>query len=341
MATKPRSTLGIRCRPTACRRVTPARRADRSAAEWALIAPRQPSPLPSAAAQQGAGGRAPSTQPQSPRWSTSSPCRTSGRAGRAAACPRRRCAALPARRLAMARSALPPSLRQCALVGDAPAPATPTAGPSDAPRPRSRSRLTGGGKLRPMRPGVHRAEDPVVMLHPHHVGIGGAAGDPMRILDLEAAGLLRRHIGGDQPSPRSFQVAPSSPKSQHPAAGDGDEDPLRIARVGRYRMDAGVVIAAAEPARRAPGHPRARGLSCQLAPPSSERNRPAGIGADPQPPGMMRAAGFERPDLEARRRGRRRASLRRATERRGAGSSCQASPPSFERCSLGVRNGRA
>ena len=45
---------------------------------------------------------------------------------------------------------------------------------------------------------VGRAEDAVVVLHPHHVGIGKAARHAMRVLDLAHIGLVRRHIGRDE-----------------------------------------------------------------------------------------------------------------------------------------------
>ena len=89
-------------------------------------------------------------------------------------------------------------------------------------------------------------EDAVVVLAPDHVGAGGAAREPMRILDHRVEGALgrherRAHPGRDGPGRAVVAGAPRA------AARDPDEHRVRITRIDTHRVDAGRVIPAAEP----------------------------------------------------------------------------------------------
>ena len=102
-------------------------------------------------------------------------------------------------------------------------------------------------ELRPGNAGIGGAENAVVMLHPHHVGRAGAARHAMRILHFKRARLFGRHIGGDQAIAAQKPALAVIAGIPDAAAGNRHEQLLRVARVGRDGMDAGVVIAAAEP----------------------------------------------------------------------------------------------
>src|SRR4029077_12185995 len=118
-----------------------------------------------------------------------------------------------------------------------------------------------------------------------------------RILDRAVLGLFRRHIGRKKPFAEHGPLGTVVAGLPHAAAGDGDAGAIRIARVGRYAVNAGIVIAAAEPAR-AFRHVPQRGheLPAVAAIVGAEQAR--GNGADPQTLRVMAPAAFERPDLE-------------------------------------------
>ena len=115
------------------------------------------------------------------------------------------------------------------------------------------------------------------------------------------AGLLGRHIGRIQAfaehRPRRAAVATFPDTTTR----NRKKHAVRIARIGRYRVNASIVIAAAEP----PGalrHVPQRGaelpaFAAIVGAEQAGRNR-----ADPQPARMVTAAALQRPDLEQRRR---------------------------------------
>ena len=70
----------------------------------------------------------------------------------------------------------------------------------------------------------------------------------MRILDCAVLGLFRRHIGREQAFAEHRPIAAAVPALPHAAAGDREEYAVGIARIGRNAVDAGGIIAAAEPA---------------------------------------------------------------------------------------------
>ena len=95
----------------------------------------------------------------------------------------------------------------------------------------------------PIRPGVLRAEDSIVVLTPHDLGVRGAAGQPMDVLEDRVIALLRRHILGihaavDQP-PR----APSIRACPYARSRYADADVGGVARIDQHRVDAGLLAA--------------------------------------------------------------------------------------------------
>src|SRR3984893_10230892 len=153
---------------------------------------------------------------------------------------------------------------------------------------------------RPVCAGIGGAIDAGMVLHPHHVRRRGAAGDAMRILDGAVLGLFRRHIGRNQSFTEHGPCGAVIAGLPHAAAGDGDERAVRVARVGRYAVNAGIVIAAAEPAR-AFRHVPQRGHELPAFAAIVGAEQAGRNGANPQSVRVMRPAAFERPDLEQRR----------------------------------------
>ena len=119
---------------------------------------------------------------------------------------------------------------------------------------------------------------------------------------LAYARLLRRHIGRDQPLAEHRPALAAVARLPHAAAGDRHEDAGRIARIRTTRYGCRHRRSRRRTTWRAPARPRATLTSCQCSPRSSERNRPAGSAPAQSRPGCIRAARFQRPDLEQRRR---------------------------------------
>ena len=179
--------------------------------------------------------------------STSRPCGRPDRRRRAAAGPR---ATSQSCRRRGARHRKRAVARHADLVLDRRARTRRSSGPSDARRPRSRNRRPATSCCVQVAPASVGAEDAAVMLHPHRVGRGRAARDAMRVLHFRACRPARAAC---RPRSCPCRAASSSRRrrcvSHTPPQEIATNTRSGVARIGRDRMDAGVVIAAAEPLR--------------------------------------------------------------------------------------------
>jgi len=86
-----------------------------------------------------------------------------------------------------------------------------------------------------------------VVLHPQHVGGGGAGDHAVRVLDVDVIGALGRHEVGAHAIGRQWPGRPSVARLPDAATRHCNRDMARIARVDDDRMDAGVVITTPKP----------------------------------------------------------------------------------------------
>src|SRR4051812_13437711 len=85
------------------------------------------------------------------------------------------------------------------------------------------------------------------MLGPERLRMVAAANDPMRILDVRTLPLVGRHIGGPHPLRGIAPTGPGIAGGPGAAAGNADDHAPAVFRMESDRVEAGCVIAAAEP----------------------------------------------------------------------------------------------
>ena len=152
------------------------------------------------------------------------------------------------------------------------------------------ARLRCGDRL-PMRSAIRAAIQTAMVLQPQRVGLRGARGDAVHVLDVAIEAPLGRHVGAGVQSFRGVDPCASGiARLPHAAAGDGDRHVIAIARVHEDGVDARVVVATAEPSE--PLGPQPQAFDQPPAPAAVLRHEQARRqGAGPQPP----PARFQRP----------------------------------------------
>src|SRR5690606_21222349 len=103
------------------------------------------------------------------------------------------------------------------------------------------------GDFSPTGGAVGGAEDAVVVLDPEGVGLGGALGEEVGVLDVGVVGALGRHVFGAHAFAAGIPGAPAIARDPCTATGDAEDDVIWIAGVHADGMNAGKIGAAAEP----------------------------------------------------------------------------------------------
>src|SRR3546814_11937083 len=100
-----------------------------------------------------------------------------------------------------------------------------------------------------MSPAVVGAEDAGGVLAPHGLRRRRADRQAVRVLDGGIVDPVGWHVGGGEPLAAEAPALARILAPPHAAAGDADHQPAAVARIDADRVDAGVVVAAAEPFR--------------------------------------------------------------------------------------------
>jgi len=132
-----------------------------------------------------------------------------------------------------------------------------------------------------------------VVLDPQHVGRRRALHHAVRILDVLILLAFGRHEIGLHAGRRQLPARAAVARLPDAAARHRDGDMLRVARVDEHRVNAGVVIAAAEPVAAAPIEPERivqRPAVAAVGRAEQARRQAAG----PERSGLVRAARFAR-----------------------------------------------
>src|SRR3546814_13316348 len=87
------------------------------------------------------------------------------------------------------------------------------------------------------------------MLAPHRLRRGGAGREAVRVLDRGVVDAVGRHVGGGEALAAERPARAVVLAEPHAAAGDAEHALPAVARIDAKRVDAGIVVAAAEPLR--------------------------------------------------------------------------------------------
>ena len=133
-----------------------------------------------------------------------------------------------------------------------------------------------------------------MVLVPHDVGLRGAAGEPVRILDVRGVLLSRRHVLVAHPVGHRASVDPAVVGDPRSAARHADEHRVGITWVDRDGVDARPVVSAADPLG-ALGHVPQRPHEFPRIAAVDGPEQAAGDRAAPQLAGSVGVAVLERP----------------------------------------------
>ena len=153
-----------------------------------------------------------------------------------------------------------------------------------------------GDHALPMQAAVAGTEDAVVVLHPEELRARLALHQAVRVLDRRLLALLRRHVVGAHASGGAGPAAAVVVALPDAAARHRDGEVATVAWVDADGMDAGMVVAAAEPLGAFGSFPEFA-VEAPAGATVVRAEQAAGDGPGPQRAGPVGAAWLEDPQL--------------------------------------------